>query len=73
MAKAAGKKAETKKTKKVKKESYLKSVKKEMSLVKWPTLKDVIKNTIATVVLCVVICGFFILLNFLLAVIKGWF
>lgn len=56
---------------KVKQESYLKSVKKEMKLVKWPTWKEVIKNTIATIVLCVIICGFFILLNLLLSYIKG--
>ncbi len=67
MAKAASKKAEKKQTKKTKKESYLKSVKKEMALVKWPTLKDVFKNTIATVAICVIVVAFFELLNFLLA------
>ena len=66
----------TKKTKeksKVKKDGYLKSVAKEMKLVKWPTWKEVLKNTIATVVLIVIVVGFFLLLNLLLAVVKGWF
>lgn len=62
-----------KKTKKVKKESYFKGVKKELSLVKWPTWKDVITNTIATVMLCLIVCGFFLLLNLLLSIVKGWF
>ena len=66
---AKDKKPKTKKQK----ENYLKSVKKEMKLVKWPTWKEVIKNTIATIVLIVILCGFFLLLNLLLAVIKGWF
>ncbi len=66
----------SKKTKvntKVKKDSYLKSVGKELKLVKWPTWKEVLKNTIATVVLIVIVVGFFLLLNLLLAVVKGWF
>ena len=58
---------------KIKKENYFKSVKKEMKLVKWPTWKEVIKNTITTLGMIVIICGFFSLLNLLLAVIKGWF
>lgn len=57
--------------KKNKKENFLKEVKKEMELVKWPTWKDVIKNTIATIVLIVIICAFFIALTAVLAVIKG--
>ena len=58
---------------KTKKESYLKGVKKEMKLVKWPTWKEVIKNTLATIVMVLFIVGFFLLLNLLLAVVKGWF
>lgn len=59
--------------KKVKKESFLKSVRNEMRLVKWPTWKDVLKNTIATIVLVVIIVLFFLFLNFALSVIKGRF
>ncbi len=54
------------------KESYLKGVKKEMKLVKWPTFKEVVKYTIATVIMCLVVCGFFLLLNLLLSLVKGW-
>ena len=63
----------TKKETKVKKEGYFKGVKKELTLVKWPTWSDVIKNTIATVMLCLIVCGFFLLLNLLLSIVKGWF
>ena len=72
MAKVSKKKKEQSKSK-VKKESYLKSVVKELKLVKWPTWKEVLKNTIATIVLVVIIVGFFLLLNLLLSVVKGWF
>ena len=56
---------------KVKKENYFKGVAKEMKLVKWPSFKEVVKYTIATVVLCLVVCGFFLLLNLLLSLVKG--
>ena len=62
-----------KKSPKVKKESYLKSVRKEMKLVKWPTWKEVLKNTVATIVLIVIVVTFFLLLNLLLSIVKGWF
>ena len=58
---------------KVKKENYFKGVIKEMKLVKWPTPKEALKYTIATLALCVIICGFFLLINLLLNIIKGWF
>ena len=51
--------------KKVKKESFLKQVRNEMKLVKWPTWKDVLKNTIATLVLVIIVVLFFLLLNFI--------
>ena len=79
MAKENEKTKNVKKVKTVKKaktkapkESYLKGVKKEMKLVKWPTFKEVIKYTIATVIMCLVVCGFFLLLNLLLSLVKGW-
>ena len=58
---------------KAKKEGFLKSVRNEMKLVKWPTGKEVLKNTIATIVLVVVVVLFFLLLNFALSFVKGWF
>ena len=57
-----------KKTKKVKKEkikkqSFLSQVKAEMKKVSWPSGKDVLKYSIATLVFCLIVCGFFQLLN----------
>jgi preprotein translocase SecE subunit len=69
--KATVKKEKTKKEKK-KKESYIKGVRKELKLVKWPTFKEVIKYTLATIVFCVVLSCLFMLLNLLLSVVKGW-
>ena len=57
---------------KVKKENYFKGVAKEMKLVKWPTFEDVVKYTVATLILCIIVCGFFLLLNLLLSLVKGW-
>lgn len=54
------------------KESYVKKVKKELKLVKWPTAKEVLKYTISTVVFCLILCCLFMLLNLLLSVVKGW-
>ena len=70
MAKTSKKKTDKAK---VKKENYFKSVIKEMKLVKWPTWKEVVKNTVATIVLVVIVVAFFLLLNLLLSVVKGWF
>ena len=55
------------------KESYLKKVKKELKLVKWPTAKEVLKYTASTIVLCLILCAFFLLLNLGLSFIKGLF
>ena len=76
MAKDAKKKVknEKKEVKKApKKERYLKSVRKELKLVKWPTFKEVLKYTISTLVFCLFIVIFFILLNLLMSFIKGLF
>ena len=57
------KKTETKKDKKtrekVKKESYFEGVKNELSKVKWPTKKEVLKYTIATLVFIIILVVFF--------------
>ena len=65
----------TKKTKKTtaKKQGYLKQVKNEMKKVSWPEKKDVAKYTIATLAFCLIVCGFFQLLNLVLSFIKGMF
>ncbi len=70
--KKSGKVKKEKNDKKVKKESLLKGISKELKLVKWPTLKEIVKYTIATVVLCVILVLFFELLTFIAANIKEW-
>jgi len=64
-----------KSTKKVakKKEAFFKAVKKELAKVKWPSAKEVIKYTVATIVFILVVVLFFSLLNLLLSFIKGLF
>lgn len=73
--KKSKRKSETKKNKvkKAKKESYLAGVKSEISKVKWPTKKDVLKYTIATLVFIIILVAFFVLLSLLMSVIKGAF
>lgn len=61
-----------KKVSKGPKESYIKKVKKELKLVKWPTAKEVLKYTISTMVFCIILCCLFMALNLLLSVVKGW-
>ena len=62
-----------KKTTKVKKEKFSVGLKKELKAVKWPTIKEILKYTAATVLFCVVLVLFFELLNMLLALVKGMF
>ncbi len=69
--KEKSKKVEKKKVK-VKKESFFVGVRKELSLVAWPSKKNVSKYTISTVIFILFVTGFFILLNLLLSVVKGW-
>ena len=66
------KKKKAKTTKKTK-ESILKGVKLEMKKVTWPSKKDIIKYSVATLVFCIVVMVFFQLLNLGLSVIKGVF
>ena len=65
-------KAKVKKQKN-KKESYFKGISKELKLVKWPTFKEIVKYTIATIIFCAILIGFFELLTFLVALIREWF
>ena len=62
----------TKKEKKGPKESYFKKVNKELKLVKWPTLKEVLKYTISTIAFCIILCCLFMALNVILSIVKGW-
>lgn len=60
-------------TKKIKKTGYFKGVKNELSKVKWPEGKEVLKYTVSTIVFILVVVGFFILLNFGMSGLKGMF
>ena len=57
--------------KKEKKEGLITGIKKEVKLVKWPEKKEIIKYTISTLVFCIVVALFFVLLTYLLSVVKG--
>jgi len=67
------KKEKNKKEKKTKKDSFLKSVRKEMKEVVWPSSKDVLKSTIAVIIICIILCLFFEGIELLMAFIKGLF
>jgi preprotein translocase subunit SecE len=69
--KVTSKKSEKNKAKK--KDNMLKGVKQEMKKVTWPSRKDVVKYTVATLVFCAVIMIFFQLLNLGLSIVKGVF
>lgn len=62
-----------KKTKKVKKDSLFSQVRQELKKVKWPQFKDVVKYSVATIVFCLILAGFFSILNLILSFIKGAF
>ena len=66
-SKKTTKKVEKKSTKKQtkKKETFFKGVKKEIAKVKWPKASEVIKYTVATVALILIVVAFFSLLNLL--------
>lgn len=72
-------KGEKKKNKKKKgknkspKEGLLKGIQKELKLVIWPKAKEIIKYTIATIVLCLIFVAFFEVLNVIMAYVKGLF
>ncbi|MCI8574854.1 MAG: preprotein translocase subunit SecE [Bacilli bacterium] len=71
----AKKKEKVEKVKKQKehKPGYLKEVKGELKKVTFPSFKEVMKYTLATILFCVVLVGFFLLLNLLLSGLKGMF
>lgn len=64
----------TKKKEQTKKNDVTKTtIRKEMKLVKWPTLKEIVKYTIATLIFCLIFVAFFKGLEFLMALVKGLF
>ncbi len=62
-----------KKDKKIKKDNLFKGIKREMKKVSWPSKKDIIKYSMATLIFCIVVVLFFQILNLLLSVVKGVF
>ncbi|MBE6140493.1 MAG: preprotein translocase subunit SecE [Firmicutes bacterium] len=62
-----------KKKNKGKKQNYFKKIRKELSLVKWPKGKEVLKYSLATIMMCLGLCAFFLVLNLLLSLLKGLF
>ena len=58
--------------KKTKKDGFFKSIRKEMKQVVWPTGKDVLKSTIAVLIMCIFLALFFNGVELLMAFIKGW-
>lgn len=60
----------SKKKETVKKESYFEGVKKETSKIKWPTKKEMIKYSIATVSFIIFFALFFYIIQLLLVLLK---
>ena len=59
------------KKREVKKESFLKQVKKELKKVSWPSKKNMIKFSITTICFIIIFSLFFFGLDSLFAFIKG--
>jgi len=55
------------------KEKFTEGIKKELKVVKWPTVKEILKYTLATVIFCIILVAFFEVLNLVMAFIKGMF
>ncbi len=51
---------------------FFSEVKKELGKVKWPSKKDMIKYSIATICFVVFFAGFFYLIDFTVALIRSW-
>ncbi len=68
------KKKVTKKAK-VKKEKtkLIHNISNELSKVKWPTGKEIAKYTLVTILFCLALIGFFLLINALSTLVRGLF
>jgi len=55
------------------KTSFIKNVRSEMKKVIFPSGKEVLKYTVATLIFCFLLVGFFMLLNLGLSIVKGMF
>lgn len=65
--------AKEKKSKKVKKETFIKGVRSEMKNVNWPSKKDVLKYSLTTIGLVVFFVVFFVAVDLISAFVKGLF
>ena len=73
MVKDSAKKPLKKVTVKEKKTSRFKTFKLELSKVKWPEAKEVVKYSLATILFCLFLIAFFMLLDLASSLIKGMF
>lgn len=55
------------------KENYFVGVRSELSKVKWPTKKEVLKYTMATIIFVLILVGFFLLMSLLMAWVREVF
>lgn len=62
-----------KKAPKAQKEKFMVGLKREIKNVKWPTFKEIVKYTVATIIFIAVFVLFFELLNVIMAFVKGMF
>lgn len=69
-SKKASKKVTKEKKSKKKKSGFFHEVRKEVSKVKWPSKKDMIKYSIATIVFIIFFAIFFYLIELILALLK---
>lgn len=60
-----------KKIEKVQKESFLKGVRNEIKKVKWPSKKDMVKYSIATILLILFFAIFFYIIDVIMALLKA--
>ena len=64
-------KKQVKKQSKKKKEGMLKGIKAELKKVTWPSKKEILKYSVATLIFCIVLMVFFQVLDLGLSVVKG--
>ena len=67
------KKTNVKKKSNKPKEKYFEGIKKELKVVIWPSFKEILKYTLATIIFCLILVAFFEVLNLIMAYIKGLF
>ncbi len=72
-AKAEKKLKKMNKKNKPEKQGFFTSLKSEMKKVKWPSFKEIVKYTIATIILIIIIALLFEVLNIIISLVKGLF